>query len=132
MLGSSRTLYSSEFQKYLQFSGKLWYRQVLLKHLLQEGTRKLYFWLLCRDVPQIVLGCQLRISQTLHHDRRNFSKVPPISSMDLVSWCLSCNVQRPVSSWQQFKNESGPLLCRTSATPYNRVNFQWHVLMFIK
>ena len=31
--------------------GKLLYRQALLNHLLQEGTRKLYLWLLYWHVP---------------------------------------------------------------------------------
>ena len=40
------------------------------------------------------------------------------------------NVQRWINTCQQFKNKLGPKLSRKTATPYNRINFQWQMLMF--
>ena len=72
---------------------------VLLKHLLQECTRKLYLLLLCRHGPQLVLVCQLHISQTLHHDRHIFLKF-----LQCHPWVLYRGVFH-YKHHEMFKNE---------------------------
>ena len=61
--------------------------------------RKLYLWLFCGHVPQIVLVCQLRISQVLHLNSHNFKKFLQCRLLALcrgifhynTTWCSKMN-----------------------------------------
>ena len=74
-------------------------------------TSKLYqLRLLCRHVQHMVLACQLRISQTLHHDRRKFLQCHPWVFCRGVFHYNTLLWSKMNQYLTEFKNELGPSL----------------------